>query len=1698
MKCSLCILSSILATTLAIAQPYGNEWIDYSQKYLKFQVIEDGVYKVTYNDLYSLTNSIGMDTIDPAKIQVWGRGKQQYIHIDSDDGDNVLEPNESIEFYAKSNDGWLDSLLYDEPGSQVNPYFSLYNDTATYYITFSNSPSLRYTDIAAASIATPDDYFLEEVVKYSSQQYWRGVYSSGTGKHDVEYTAGEGWFYSAYGATSHETISINTPNASNNVSAPDAIVETQYAGVNNPGGSISHHVEVFYNNQTTPVISNPFASFNMFNDTFSIPLSQISANTDIRFANGPSVNSSAKSAVAYVKITYPRTYASVLDSIRILRLPANSAAHQINLPAFYSPFNKTFVYDFENNTRTTISGSSVEFTMPSGPEKDILVFSNLASVFSSPVNLSLASGDGSFRDYLANSSEEAFLIVTGKSLKNEAIEYAEYRASANGGNSDTIVAIIDELYDQFAYGVHKHPISIRYFSDYLLDNLPTAPSNLFLIGKSIVYTNSRNIPSYYSQNIVPTMGNPPTDNLFTSRLNGTSFECAIPTGRLSALNGSDVLLYLDKVIALEANQLDTTYYSIADKAWMKHIIHFGGGNGVIEQGQLAGYLESYAETARDSLFGAYIDSFYKNSSSVIQDAEFNDIKTWIEGGASIITFFGHSSAQGFDLNLDNVNYYNNEGRYPIFNAFGCQTGNIHNYIENATQARTTSEDFILTANRGAIGFLASTDAGLQSNMNDYASEYYENIAYDNYGQSIGEIIKATVVDYQNPTTAFSFNNNKSTCYEMSLHGDPSIKINPHSKPDYAVELNNVTFSPEEVSTASTTFTMNIEVINLGRGINKEVPIEIIRYVDGVSLDTILDVMPPINYSYTYQVDLQTGTGGLNAFDIRIDRYNTIAEINNNIYNNNLTSSGNRPELYISSDNLIPIFPYNYAVIGNPDITLKASTAELFAASRAYTIQIDLNDKYNSNNGAPLDQTIINQSGGVVSWKPNFGTTLVDSAVYYWRCAPSADTSKWREHSFQYISGKTGWGQDDFFQFKNDEFWVINHNRPDVQFEFDTLTDIVSCQTVSNANNIPEYNNTYFRVNGEKIKDGICGATSALYVAVFDSLTLKPWEEYYIDAQGVQQNLNHNFGSKTNFGCWNGQSSPMRCFVFPSSSQSWIQNFVDMLTTGIPDGNYVLVYTARSGNFADTSVWTQAAFNAIESYGCDQLSSGGVLNPGITGDTPFIFFAKKGDNNFTTDTVGLPNSILSLNGLKMQSLLAQGYIESSFIGPATEWGPISWKHSDDEPNGLDTVDLSIYTYDLNKTLIDTFLFSNKSFDSILNFDAVVSAQEYPFLKLRAHIYDDNFNSSGQLERWHVLYNGIPEAALDPHTFFSFVDDTLKEGQDLEISIAIENVSQYCMDTLRVSYWIDKDGATIPINYPLEDSLGALEFITDKISYKTLGVKEGINTLWIEVNPEDERWQLEQYHFNNIARKTFYVERDITNPLLDVTFDGIRILDGDVVSPEPNIVIELKDENEYIAINDTSSFDLYITDPEGVQTLLNFTGADPIIFTEATLPDNRAQVEYTPTFKTDGVYVFAVQGKDGSGNNAGDFSYSISFEVINKSTITEIMNYPNPFSTSTRFVFVLTGSKIPDQFKIQVLTVSGRVVREITEDEIGPINIGRNVTEYAWNGTDEFGDPLANGVYLYRVITKIEGEDIEHRSTEADNFFHKGFGKMYLMR
>jgi flagellar hook assembly protein FlgD len=117
------------------------------------------------------------------------------------------------------------------------------------------------------------------------------------------------------------------------------------------------------------------------------------------------------------------------------------------------------------------------------------------------------------------------------------------------------------------------------------------------------------------------------------------------------------------------------------------------------------------------------------------------------------------------------------------------------------------------------------------------------------------------------------------------------------------------------------------------------------------------------------------------------------------------------------------------------------------------------------------------------------------------------------------------------------------------------------------------------------------------------------------------------------------------------------------------------------------------------------------------------------------------------------------------------------------------------------------------------------------------------------------------------------------------------------------------------------------------------------------------------------------------------------------------------------------------------------------------------------------------------------------------ISNLLNYPNPFTTSTAFVFTITGSEVPQNIKIQILTITGRIVREIIKDELGPLHIGRNITEFKWNGTDQYGQKLGNGVYLYRVVTNLNGKHLDKYTSEKDDtdkYFNKGYGKMYLMR
>src|SRR6185312_2072017 len=393
---------------------------------------------------------------------------------------------------------------------------------------------------------------------------------------------------------------------------------------------------------------------------------------------------------------------------------------------------------------------------------------------------------------------------------------------------------------------------------------------------------------------------------------------------------------------------------------------------------------------------------------------------------------------------------------------------------------------------------------------------------------------------------------------------------------------------------------------------------------------------------------------------------------------------------------------------------------------------------------------------------------------------------------------------------------------------------------------------------------------------------------------------------------------------------------------------------------------------------------------------------------------------------------------------------------------------------------------------------INPTQFPYIQLMAYTKDAVNHTPAQMNWWRVFYQPVPEIAVNPNIYTYYHADSLQYGDNLRFQTTVQNISDWPIDSTQLLIWTMNRSNVITYHNPTKRVKPLNPGDTARISFVYPDANSNTNslqTVWFEVNPEGyQATKSEQYHFNNYAEKSFYSYGDKINPLLDVTFNGVHIMNKDLVSAQPSILVTFMDENKFLPLNNPADFKVYLNPVGTTQQLVPY--GPTLSFAPATLPQNKCSLLLTPTL-ADGTYQLTVQGIDASGNLSANSSYTINFEVMNKSMISEVVNYPNPFSTSTRFVFTLTGSDIPTTFKIQVMTITGKIIREITEDEIGPIHIGTNITQFAWDGTDKYGAKLANGVYLYRVVTSINGQNIDNYQAAAGKYFTKGWGKMCIM-
>ncbi|HSC52221.1 MAG TPA: C25 family cysteine peptidase [Phnomibacter sp.] len=1710
----------LLATALLLIQPvqaqFNNEWINYNNTYYKFQIAAPGIYRINK----SVLDAAGIGNTLAQHFQLWRNGKEVAMYTSVASGN--LSANDYLEFFATKNDGTADKVLYLNPAHHINEKSSLFTDTASYFLTVNtasaNARIVNTANNAAGSPLSPatniwknvrHDYLNNTIVPGVLKHYVNRGYAVDFGEYVYSSSYDQGELTSSHDIYPDQN-GIDFTNRYANFSnllpytagGQQAKIKVCIAG----SATNNRTFRIVLNN--APLFDRNLASFDARVDSITTvsPALLNNAATELGVKN-LSNNPNDRIVASFAEIDYPRLPDAGNTGLFDFYLPANAAPTLLEISNFNHGGVAPTLYDISSNTQMQgliMPDGKIRFLLPASAQTcQYWLHANTPAASTQVTSLTTRS----FINYSLANNQGNYIIITNNVLLggngNPVDLYRLYRSSPAGGGFNAKIYTVDELVDQFAFGIKMHPLSVKNFLRFARSRFATTPQYCFLIGKGVTYDEMRTWESHdqaAKMQLVPTFGYPASDILLAS--NDLTSTGAMPVGRLNVIRSSEVTTYLDKIKEFDAAQANGST-SQQDKAWMKNVVHVVGANDASIEQLIRPYMENYKNIVQDTLFGGKVTTFNKFNSTTGAVIENELLSNLFAEGISQLTYFGHSSASALDYNLDDPSQYNNKGKYPMFLLNGCNAGNFYTFdTSRLTALNTISEKYLLAPNRGAIGMIASTHFGIVNGLNVYSTGYYRSVSWQNYGQSIGKNMMDAIA-YQNLQSGAASFIARTHTEQQTLHGDPALKVNAFPKPDYSVESQNITINPSFISIAESNFKTKVYYYNLGKAIKDSIVVEVTRqypqstiypngFTEKVYSRKVKAPMAIDSFELTLNIFPERDKG-LNRISVMLDTENKVAEISE--LNNTVTR-----DIVIFEDELRPVYPYNYAIVNKSNIKLVASTSNPFSEPLNFRMEMDTTELFNS--AAKITRNITSK-GGMIEFDP--GITLKDTIVYYWRLGivrAAGDVLRWNNASFVYLAGtETGFNQSHFFQHTKSGVNKLYIDTASRKWKFATkLNNVFINHSIYPVTGTEDLDFS-ISVNNTISAASMCVGHSMVF-NVFDPITFKPMNNY---PGGLFGSAMNNCVPYPNFTRQNNFEYDDR----DTGNRRKIMNFMD----AIPNGSYVVVRKVLDApydqeTFAVTLKSDEQYFGAGNSVYHRLKTAGFTEIDSFNRARIYVFVYKKNDNSFTP-IYKLSEGIhdrLQLN-INCPTPDSSGTISSPLFGPAKSWKQAKWRGQSAESTAGDYVSVDLVGVNASgtETLLRTLAMNEQDFDI-----SSVNAATYPYMKLRMQNADSLNGTPYQLRWWRLHYTPVPEGALAPGVLLQ-MKDSLTLGESLDFKIAFKNISDAAFDSLKLeAFVLDRNNVTHPITLSKKKPLISGDTTTVFFSIDTKNLP-GNNTLYVAVNPNND--QPEQYFFNNFLYKAFYVRDDKFDPLLDVTFDGVRILNRDIVSAKPNIQIKLKDENNFLALNDTAGLVIKLKFPSESAPRIYRWGTDTLRFTPASVTggDNTATVDFTPALTEDtdgGEYELTVQGKDRNNNSAGDLEYRVTFKVFNKPMISNLLNYPNPFSTSTAFVFTITGQEIPQEFKIQILTVTGKIVKEIPKFELGPIHIGTNITEYKWDGTDTYGQKLANGVYLYRVVSSLNGNTMEKFKLNdgydqqgqdvTDKFFNKGYGKMVILR
>lgn len=201
-------------------------------------------------------------------------------------------------------------------------------------------------------------------------------------------------------------------------------------------------------------------------------------------------------------------------------------------------------------------------------------------------------------------------------------------------------------------------------------------------------------------------------------------------------------------------------------------------------------------------------------------------------------------------------------------------------------------------------------------------------------------------------------------------------------------------------------------------------------------------------------------------------------------------------------------------------------------------------------------------------------------------------------------------------------------------------------------------------------------------------------------------------------------------------------------------------------------------------------------------------------------------------------------------------------------------------------------------------------------------------------------------------------------------------------------------------------------------------------------------------------------------------------ADAIGPE--IKLYMNDEKFVTGgtTNENPKIYALVSDSSGINTVGNGIGHDliavldaksgnPIVLNDYYVANlntyQSGKIRYSLTDLPEGKHDLTLKVWDVQNNSSiayTDFIVSKEADLA----LSHILNYPNPFTTKTKFFIEHNQCCVSLKVMIQVYTITGKIVKSINQTIN---NQGFRFDGIEWDGRDEFGDKLARGVYIYRV-------------------------------